>query len=166
MHRGLFWLTLAAVWLSASAHAQLSKAKGPLDIRSERGSVRVSECRMEYSGNVEVLQDSARLRSDALDRYSAKQTSKGSPGASGCGDTVRLEARGHVYYVYGERRVRADHAVYIASDETLTITGNVVLVQGKDVQRCTRVVVNTRTGDAIFDGEPVRAVLYPKADED
>jgi lipopolysaccharide export system protein LptA len=166
---GWRWLPLACLWLATPAAAQLSNANGVLDVRASTGIQTMSACSREFNGDVEVHQDDARLRADRLVQYASKQAPE-SEGDQACGDTERLEAHGHVYYASGDRHVRGDDAVYEAASETLTITGDVILVQGQDVLRCARVVVNTRTGDARSEGLSasgapgrIRAVIHPKA---
>jgi lipopolysaccharide transport protein LptA len=171
MRRRSTIITLSCLVLGVGispAAAQLSAAKGPLDIRSDEGSARMSNCSLEYRGNVEALQGDGRLRADEMIRFSAVIPPAPGKHNGGCGDVVRMEAHGHVFYVTPTRRVRGDDAVYKSDDATLTILGDVVLVQGQDVQRSGRVVVNTRTNEASFQSRPaagedgrVRAVIYP-----
>ena len=87
----------------------------------------------------------------------------------GCGSTERLEAEGNVYYVTVDQAVRADNAVYSSGAETITLTGGVIIVQGKNVARGERLVVNVESGQAQMSssargrGNPnrVRGVFYP-----
>ena len=80
-----------------------------------------------------------------------------------------MEADGQVYFVTPERTVRADSAVYAFVGETITLTGNVIVVQGKSVVRGDRLTINTRTGQAQMSSNVtgrnkagrVRGVFYP-----
>jgi lipopolysaccharide export system protein LptA len=80
-----------------------------------------------------------------------------------------MEARGQVYFVTPERTVRADSAVYVFTTETITLTGGVIVVQGKSVVRGDRMVINTGTGQASMTSSTtgrnkpgrVRGVFYP-----
>jgi lipopolysaccharide export system protein LptA len=65
--------------------------------------------------------------------------------------------------------VRGDNAVYDAASETITVTGDVVVVQDKNVTRASRIVYNVKTGEAKVTGGSrgknatgrPRAVIYP-----
>jgi len=145
-------------------------AKGPVDIAADELTANNAECSSTWRGNVEALQDTARLRSDVLIAYMQKVGSNpGQPGGN-CGDLNRMEAQGNVYYVTPQQRVRGDNAVYDAANETLTITGDVIAVQGQNVLRGGRMVVNTRTGQGQMESAAkgrnrpnrVRGVFYPQ----
>lgn len=161
--------TLGAVLLGLAAPAAwaqiASRNDAPLDISADRGELVKSKCMGTWAGDVEVLQDKTRLRSQTLRVYYATS-------AAGCGQTFdRLEADGQVYYVTPQQTARGDKAVYTASSDNVVLTGNVILVQGKNVMRGDRLTVNSRTGEAQIEssakglGAPgrVRAVLFPNS---
>ncbi|HRD27595.1 MAG TPA: LptA/OstA family protein [Caulobacter sp.] len=160
----LGWAALAAagVLLGASgAQAQLDP-RAPIDITADSSEVIQSQCQSTWSGAVEALQGRTRLRADSVRMYSLKK-------GDGCGASDRMEAEGQVYFVTPERTVRADSAVYTFSGQTITLTGNVIVVQGKSVVRGDRLVINTRTGQAQMSSNTtgrnqtgrVRGVFYP-----
>ena len=65
-----------------------------------------------------------------------------------------------------DQRVRGDNGVYDAQTDTVTLTGDVVAVQGKNVLRGTRMVFNTQTGEGHMvgggnAGARPRGVFYP-----
>ena len=80
-----------------------------------------------------------------------------------------MEASGSVYYVTPQQRVRGDAATYDAGSETVTMTGDVIAVQGENVLRGTRMVFNTKTGEGRMVGNATgrnaqgrpRGVFYP-----
>lgn len=159
------WAMAAAFGLLAAsgANAQLSRnSSAPIDITADEAEVVNSQCLAIWRGAAEALQDRTRLRADTIRVHSAKK-------GDGCGATERLEAEGNVYYVTAEQAVRANNAVYTASADTITLTGDVVIVQGKNVARGERLVVNVETGQAEMSssargrGNPnrVRGVFYP-----
>jgi lipopolysaccharide export system protein LptA len=102
------------------------------------------------------------MRADTIRVYSAKK-------GSGCGATERLEAEGNVYYVTTGRAARADTAVYTASGDTITLTGNVIIVQDKNVAHGDKLVLNIKTGEADMSSNAtgrnnqnrVRGVFFP-----
>lgn len=161
----LTWAIAAAFGLLAAgpANAQLAgNSSAPIDITADEAEVINSQCLAIWRGAAEALQDRTRLRADTIRVHSAKQ-------GDGCGATERLEAQGNVYYVTTEQAVRADNAVYASGAETITLTGGVIIVQGKNVARGERLVVNVETGQAEMTsaargrGNPnrVRGVFYP-----
>ena len=130
----------AALLVAGPAAAQLDP-RAPIDITADASETIQSQCLSSWSGAVEALQGRTRLRADQVSLYSAKT-------ADGCGASDRMEARGQVYFVTPERTVRADQALYAFTTETITLTGGVIVVQGKSVVRGDRMVINTRTGQA------------------
>lgn len=153
---------------SAAAQQLATNSRAPIDITSDRLETTNSDCVSTWTGNVEALQDTARLRTDVLKLFSAK-TSKPGAGGNTCGDVVRMEAQGSVYYVTPQQRVRGNNAIYLASNDSLTVTGDVVAVQGRNVLRGERMVINVKTGDGQMEtnvkgrNKPgrVRGVFYP-----
>jgi lipopolysaccharide export system protein LptA len=161
-------LTLAAASPAAAQLAQNSKA--PVDVTADSLEVVNAQCLAIYSGSAEAMQDTARLRANVLKSYmQVKPTVR--PGAAGgaCGDLVRMEALGNVYYATPLQRMHGDSAIYDAGADTITMTGNVVMVQGKNVLRGETIVVKISTGDATVQtgvkgrNKPgrVRGVFYP-----
>ena len=166
-----------AVGFSAPASAQLAgSSNGPIDVTGDQLEAQPQQCLAIYRGNVEALQGTSRLRTDVLDLY-AKPDAAPRPAASAgagaasskCGALERMEAHGSVYYVTPGQVVKGDDAVYLADAKTITVTGDVVVSQGKNVVVGNRLVINTDTEHATMDsnakgaGAPgrVRSVLYP-----
>jgi lipopolysaccharide export system protein LptA len=152
----------AAAQLAPNSHA-------PLDVAADELEVANAQCVAIWRGDAEALQDTARLRADVLKIFSQPKAAKTGEGRGACGDTTRMEAHGSVYYVTPQQRVRGDDAVYEAASETLTMTGDVVAVQGQNVLRGSRMVVNTQTGEGQMQGggrgrngkDRPRGVFYP-----
>jgi lipopolysaccharide export system protein LptA len=87
-------------------------------------------------------------------------------------DIRRIEARGGVTVISKDQNASGDLGVYDLKKKTITLTGNVVVSQGKNVLHGDRVVVDTTTGNAHFDtaGSPtpnsrVRALILPNKGE-
>lgn len=159
-------LGLALLAATPGAAQIATNSKAPVDITGDSLETGSNDCSWTWRGNVEALQDNARLRAETL---TGVQTKGARPGASGCGDLVRLEAHGSVFYVTPQQRVRGDDAVYEAASETMTVTGDVVAVQGQNVLRGERLVINVKTGQGQMEtgvkgrNRPgrVRGVFYP-----
>ena len=141
---------------AGAAMAQLSpQSNAPVDITADQLDVQNQKCLAIYTGDAEALQDTSRLRANTINIYnktlpprSGAAQSTGEPGSANCGQLDRMEADGQVYYVTPNEVVKGDHAVYNAGDKTITVTGDVVVAQGKNVTAGTRLVINTDTGIA------------------
>ena len=165
-------LLAAALCAAGPAFAQrLGPGSGdsPLDVTADELEVQNKACLSIWRGRAEALQGETRLRADVM-RAFFENKAGGGTGSSACGDLVRIEAEGSVYYVTTkEQRVRGDHGTYDASSETVTLTGDVVAVQGQNVLRGTRMVFNTKTGEGRMVGNATgrnaqgrpRGVFYP-----
>jgi len=157
--------------LSASGAAQAQSlgpnADGPLDIAADELEVQNKACVSIWRGKAEALQGQARLRADILKAFFQPKAGA-QPGAGGtgaCGDLLRMEAQGSVFYVTSkDQRVRGDAGTYDVAAETVTLTGDVVAVQGQNVLRGSRMVFNTQTGEGRMvggSGNRPRGVFYP-----
>jgi len=160
----------AAVLAAAAmtAQAQIAPGGGPIDITADSLEVNEQQRVQIWKGRVEALQGQNRLRADSLMVYHAQRGGGGrsgtAPGPS-MGDIERLEARGNVYFVSPTQVVRGDQAVYTQSTDTLVVTGDVILTQGENVLKGSRLVVNVGAGRATMDegtGSRVRGVFYPE----
>jgi lipopolysaccharide export system protein LptA len=162
---------LAAALLGGSvAYAQglgPNSGKGPVDIAGDELEVQNKQCVSIWRGKAEALQGEARLRADTIKIFfQPKAGPSGATGTGACGDLLRMEAQGSVYYVTSkDQRVRGDNGVYDAQADTVTLTGDVVAVQGQNVLRGTRMVFNTQTGEGHMvgsgGGARPRGVFYP-----
>src|SRR5271155_2264276 len=90
------------------------------------------------------------------------------PGAmsQGAQDIRRIEARGGVTVTSKDQNASGDLGVYDLKKKTITLTGNVVVSQGKNVLHGDRVVVDTVSGNAHFESgsttqNRVRALILP-----
>jgi lipopolysaccharide export system protein LptA len=78
----------------------------------------------------------------------------------------RIEARGGVTVVTKDQNASGELGVYDLKSKTITLTGNVVVSQGKNVLHGERVVVDTATGNARVESgatahDRVRALIQP-----
>jgi lipopolysaccharide export system protein LptA len=167
---------VGAVLAAGGAQAQLASGKGPIDVTADQLEMVDSQHLAIWRGNVEALQDGDRLVSDVLNVYfsgkspagsSAPATGSGEVG-SDWGDVQRLVADGHVFYVSKDQTARGEHAVYEAVPDTITMTGDVVLVQGRNVTKGDTLVIDVKTNHAVLTSsvqgrnhpERVRGVFY------
>lgn len=165
---------LATLTLGASARAQLASNDGPIEMTSDKTEAFSNEHKAVLTGRVEVLQGQIRLRSDRLVIYYRNKTGSHSPvttasaGASGMGEIDRAEAYGNVYLVTPTEVVRGDQAVYTADDDTIVVTGRVILTRGESVAEGRRLVVNRTAGTSTLEGDSAtrpHIVIYPQSDK-
>ena len=164
-----------AVGFTGPAMAQLSSSSNsPVDVTADQLEAQPQQCLAVYRGNVEALQGTSRLRTDLLNIYAKRgvaqaQLAPGGGPSSKCGALDRMEAHGSVYYMTPSEVVKGDNAVYLADAKTITLTGDVVVSQGKNVVVGNRLVINTDTQHATMESNAkgagaagrVRSVLYP-----
>ena len=168
MQRWIAAVATALILASGAAYAQTANdSSAPVDVSADEQEVINSQCKQIFRGNVEVLQDKARLRAAVISVYNKRKP--GGSGSGSCGEAERLEADGDVFYVTADQTVRGDHAVYNYSSDTIVITGDVIVVRGRDVARGDKMTVQTKTNDVKLEssvkgrGKPgrVRSVIYP-----
>jgi lipopolysaccharide export system protein LptA len=137
-----------------------------------------------FSGNVQVVQGDTTMRCRSLVVFyepdgnaaaaakpvaAARPTTDGpaTPGMpQGAQSIRRIEARGGVTVVTKEQNASGELGIYDLKAKTITLTGNVVMSQGKNVLHGERVVVDTATGNARVESgatahDRVRALILP-----
>ena len=167
-------LLLLSVLAATPAVAQIApSSNAPVDVTADELEVQNQDCLAIWRGSAEALQDQSRLRANVLNIYNKRGSGTRSAGPSmgggNCGALDRMEADGNVYYVTPSQVIKGDHAVYMADSRTITVTGDVVATQGKNVLTGTKLVVNTDTGQATMVSNVqgrsksgrVRGVFYP-----
>lgn len=146
-------------------------SNAPIDITADGSQIFQPQRLVIFKGNVEAIQDQTRLRTPELRVY-YKPKAAGAPAsaaapADNMGSLDHIEAAGPVYYITPTENARGDAGLYEADPDTITLTGNVVLVQGKSVGRGDKLVINRRTGESNFIADSkatngrVRVILYP-----
>ncbi|HYE42195.1 MAG TPA: LptA/OstA family protein [Caulobacteraceae bacterium] len=159
-------LVAAACVAVGSAQAQIAPGGGPIDIGADDLDVNDVARTMTWSGKVEALQGQNRLRADRVVVYYGKSGGAAADGGASMGDIEKLEARGNVYFVSPTQVVRGDVAVYTQATDTLVVTGEVILKQGENVLKGSRLVVQVGAGRATMDKDSnsrVRGVFYPNS---
>lgn len=144
------------------ASAQISSQSGqPIAYSADRGEFVQAERRLVLSGNAELLQGRNRVRANAI------TLTYGAGEGGGVGDVDRIEASGEVYFVTPEQVARGDRAVYTASDDTIVVTGEVILTQGENVLSGDRLTIHVGSGRSTMQGgaasgRRVQGVFYPE----
>ncbi|HEY2179624.1 MAG TPA: LptA/OstA family protein [Caulobacteraceae bacterium] len=161
--------SVAGLIVAAAAGAQVdTKSNAPIDITANQAEVINSKCLAIWRGAAEALQGDSRLRADTISVYAAPK-GVGADGQPSCGGTQKVVADGHVYYVTPTQNARGDHAVYLANADEIVLTGDVIVVQGKDVARGDKLTIKTKSKQFIMESRAggtshigrVRGVVYP-----
>ncbi|GLK53156.1 LptA/OstA family protein [Maricaulis virginensis] len=162
-------LALAPTVLTSASLAQIGDSRLPLDIEADHSELFNPENRAVWTGNVNVVQGTSSLRADRIEVFFDGQ-STGSGPTGNLGNIERIVATGNVFYTTPEQRARGDRGVYLLAEETITLTGDVVITQGEDVFTATRFVTDLVTGNSSFgeagDGERVRMVIHPRGNDE
>ncbi len=158
----------------------------PIQIESATLEVRDKNKMATFSGDVQVIQGDTTIKCQTLVVFYGAEHGSGAgppvatinqPGTGahlqqgpaapqGAQDIRRIEARGGVTVLTKDQNASGDLGVYDLKKKTITLTGNVVVSQGKNVVHGDRVVVDTTTGNAHFEPgasaqNRVRALILP-----
>jgi lipopolysaccharide export system protein LptA len=170
----------------------------PIDIESDVLVVHDAQKYATFKGNVKAVQGTTTLRSRELDVHyvgsgsdslakgpdttgstpaptSAAGAGDAKPGGVGLGanngtQISKIEARGEVVITSDQdQTTTSDWALYDVPAQLVTVGGNVVLMQGKNVLKGDRLVIDLKTGESRFEnrgntaaGGRIRALFMPK----
>jgi lipopolysaccharide export system protein LptA len=193
-----FALTLAeplAAQTVTNAFGGLSESsKDPIDIESDVLVVHDKEKYATFQGNVKAVQGTTTLRAKELNVHyvggdklapggkkgndvqatPATQVAdvQGGGGTEEKKDTqiTKIEAKGEVVITSeDDQTTTSDWALYDLPAQQVTVGGNVVLTQGKNVLKGDRLVIDLKTGESRFEntgntaaGGRIRALFMPK----
>ncbi|MBM3527470.1 MAG: lipopolysaccharide transport periplasmic protein LptA [Alphaproteobacteria bacterium] len=153
-----------AVWAAPDANAQATNRgvpnalqgfsqnrDQPVQIEASSLEVRDKDKVATFSGNVKVVQGDTTMRCRTLVVFYEGQGGSGamraaSPGPGGSQQISRLEARGGVTVTQKDHTATGDTGLFDMRANTVTLVGNVIVSQGKNVMRGDRLVVNLTTG--------------------
>ena len=156
----------------------------PIQIDAKSLEVHDRKKQATFTGNVKVVQGDTTMTCNVLVVFygqelgigdkpvvTAKtQTQTSSDAPPDAQSIHRIEAHGDVTVLSKDQSASGDLGVYDVPAKTITLTGNVVVTQGKNVIHGGRVVVNTVTGNAHVEPAPgipdgrVRALIIPSKD--
>jgi lipopolysaccharide export system protein LptA len=166
----------------------------PIDIESDVLVVHDAQKYATFKGNVKAVQGSTTLRATELDVHyvggggdsltKVPETTGATPaaeakseGAGGVGiggqkgtQISKIEARGEVVITSDQdQTTTSDWALYDVPAQMVTVGGNVVLMQGKNVLKGDRLVIDLKTGESRFEnkgnteaGGRIRALFMPE----
>jgi lipopolysaccharide export system protein LptA len=131
----------------------------PVHIEAATLEVRDKQKEATFSGDVRVTQGDTNMRCKSLVVFyeggpgdagktetKTKTMTADKPGPGGEQRIKRLEARGGVVVIQKEQTASGDLGIFDMKTNTVTLTGNVVMTQGKNVLRGDRLVVNLTSG--------------------
>lgn len=153
--RRLLLALAGAPLLAGAANAQIAPRLGPssdepIEIYGDRGEG--VDNVMTVTGDVRIVQGAAIL------------TAKAVVAELGPDESVRrITATGEVRYSHEDDALTGDEGVYDAEARTITMTGNVVATQGRQVMTGGRLVYWIDTGRVVFTapGGRIRGIFYP-----
>ena len=189
----LFAAPLAAQTLTNSFGGLSQSSGDPIDIESDLLVVQDKQKLATFKGNVKAVQGSTTLRAAELQVHyvggdsltpGAKKDSKvaaapasqdagnAGPGGTDNAKITKIEARGNVVITSeDDQTTTSDWALYDLPAQQVTVGGNVVLTQGKNVLKGDRLVIDLTTGESRFEntgnaaaGGRIRALFMPKQD--
>jgi len=165
---------LAAAMLAAAISgvpAQTSAGKGvpnalqgfsqnrgqPVQIEAASLEVRDKQKVATFAGNVKVVQGDTTMRCKSLVVFYDSQQTAGSmkaasPGPGGAQQIRRLEARGGVTVTQKDQTATGDTGLFDMQANTVTLVGNVVVSQGRNVIRGSKLVVDLTSGVSRVEG--------------
>jgi lipopolysaccharide export system protein LptA len=167
--------------------AYTADSRKPIDIESDALEVDDKKQIAIFTGNVSATQGDFNLRSKELVVTYASaaktKTAAAAPAAAaaaagplgGSADIKYIEAKGKVFIKSkGDQTATADSALFDVAAQTVTLVGDVVVTQGKNIIKGDRMVIDITTGrttllmkDGASEGKGrVRAKFEPKAAEE
>lgn len=154
-----------------TANAQISENGGPVSYSADNLQYFDGDHRLVLTGNVDIVQNDARLRANTITLYFSRSTapanagSQAANGGLGSGDIQRMLAEGDVYYVRPQQSARGDRADYETSTDSVTFSGNVVVASEENVIRGETLVLQIGTRQTTIrpqNGQRVRGVFVPR----
>lgn len=170
MRPAAFLIAAGAFFVAAfsvpAAHAQLSEGGGPVSYSADNLEYFDGERRLVLTGDVDIVQNDARLRADRITLFFSASTGaqQGNQQGLGSGDIERMIAEGEVYYVRPSQSARGNRAVYEIARDSVTFSGNVVVASDENVIRGETLVLQIgtrRTTIRPTPGQRVRGVFVP-----
>jgi lipopolysaccharide export system protein LptA len=162
---------VAMVVATPAAHAQLSESGGPVSYSANNLEYFDTDRRLVLTGDVDIVQNDARLRADKITLYFSPAAAGAQPQSHaptqglGAGDIQRMLAEGDVYYVRPQQSARGDHADYEVAQDSVTFSGNVVVASDENVIRGETLVLHIGTRQTTIaptPGQRVRGVFVPQ----
>ncbi|MBY6090590.1 lipopolysaccharide transport periplasmic protein LptA [Pseudooceanicola sp. 502str34] len=127
-----------------------SDTQAPVEVDADSLSVSQTDGTAIFKGNVLVVQGLTKLSADTVTVVYAQDQSA----------IQALRADGNVLLVSGEDAAEAKQAEYDIESGVVTMSGDVMVAQGRSTLTSQSMIVNLKTGNAEMQGR-VRTVLQP-----
>ncbi|WDI31763.1 LptA/OstA family protein [Hyphococcus flavus] len=149
--------SLSFLALGQVAKAQLvSDSDEPIDITGDTAEFQDNVA--IWTGNVRVVQGEAILTTNRLEAILTED-----------GAFENIVAIGAVRYSNGKENITGEHAVFDEAAQTITMTEDVIVTQGKQVMSAGKVTYWVETGKVLFMPEPgkrIRGLFFTKSDKE
>lgn len=141
----------------------------PLEITSDKMSAFQEKNLVVFSGRARVVKGDTTLKSDAIYLYYKKEPGKHPDSelikTGSSGELDRIEAKGDVVFIQGNRTASSDEALYLRDGNKIILTGHAILKEGKNVIYGERVTIFLNEDKGIVEGgsqRQVKAIIFPK----
>jgi lipopolysaccharide export system protein LptA len=136
----------------------------PIRIQAASLEVRDKERIATFTGDVHLVNGDTELRCKSMVVFYDEETTgsgaKAAPAGPAGGQQIRrIEAKGGVVVVQKDQNAAGDAAVFNMRENTVMLTGNVVVTRGHDVLRSQRLTVNLTNGVSKMDGGRVDVLI-------
>ena len=171
--------------LAASALAQTTPlkmdSKQPIEIASDTLEVLQNEKKAIFTGNVIATQGTIKMRAATMTVFYREEqpaTGAATPEARAAADSnalgkgiYRIDAEGNVIFTTPTETAQGTRANYDVDNQTITLTGDVIMTRGKNILKGTAMTYNFATGRSILNSEGaapgtgrVRGLFVPSED--
>ena len=128
----------------------------PVKIQVASLEVREKEKIATFTGDVHVFQGDTEMRCKSLVVFyeedpAAHGVKAAEPGPGGQRQIRRIEAKGGVTVIQKDQNATGDTAIFNMRENTVTLTGNVIVTHGQDILRGQRLVVDLTSGVTKID---------------
>lgn len=150
-------IVLAALSVTPAAAQLAANSDDPVDITGKNFEVLDGQDTAIWTGDVHVIQGEVVLTAPKLVLNGISD-----------GEIDEMTATGGIRYTNGTEAISGDKAVYNSVNKTIVVTGNVVIVQDKQVMSGDRLVYFTETGEVQISsdgGKRVRGIFYSGSSE-
>lgn len=135
-----------------------AKATGAVDVAADSMELLQDANKVIFTGNVDAVRGSVRLRSDKL----VVEYQEVRKGDSTERSPKQLDAEGRVEVVSGRQVIRSHWAKMDVDANVVTMGGDVVVTQGDTVLRGEQLAIDLNTGKSELSGGRVRGRFVPE----
>lgn len=172
-NKGRIFANFAQTGKKASKPSSASKTKGipfasfktdpnaPVQVQANQLNVDDTAKRAVFTGNVEAKQGTFVITSKLMTAFyigssglNASSSTQANSNGKSSATLTRMEAKKNVRITSKDGQTAVgDWAKFNVAENTATLGGNVVLTQGKNVVRGTRLVIDMKTGRSVLNSE-------------